>query len=361
MCTVFRENSKRELLESAKLALRLRTLVAKLTPAAKVHSVMPSFTPPNLSDVLEARKRLAPFLGNTPFRRHRSLENELGCEVFVKHENHNPTGSFKVRGGISLVSQLGPDEKSSGIISASTGNHGQSIALAGSIFGVKTTIVVPEESNPTKIAAIRTLGAEVIHHGADFDEARKHVEELSKKRGARYIHSANEPLLIAGVATYALEMLEAEPDLDVVLVPVGGGSGAAGCSLVMKTLAPHVQVIAVQAEAAPAAHLSWKEGRLKEARCSTFAEGLATRAGFELTQRMLREYLDDFVLVGEEELRDAILTYLEKTGTLAEGAGAASLAAAVKIRDRLQSKKVGLVLSGGNLSVEKLRRTLSGA
>lgn len=223
---------------------------------------------------------------------------------------------------------------------------------------MKTTIVVPEDSNPTKIAAIRTLGAEVLHHGADFDEAREHVEELSKKRGYRYVHSANEPLLIAGVATYALEMLEAEPDLDTVLVPVGGGSGAAGCGLVMKTLAPHVQVIAVQAEAAPAAYLSWREGQLKKAECSTFAEGLATRTGFDLTQGMLRQYLDDFILVGEEELRGAILLFLEKTGTLAEGAGAAPLAAAVKLRERLQSKKVGLVLSGGNLSLEKLRWAL---
>ena len=314
--------------------------------------------PPDLSDVLEARKRIAPFLPRTPFRRYPSLESELGCQVFVKHENHNPTGAFKVRGGIALVSKLQPHEKKSGVISASTGNHGQSIAHAGSLFGVKTTIVVPEAANPTKIAAIRTLGAEVIHRGVDFDEARQHVEELSREKGYRYIHSANEPLLIAGVATYALEMLEAEPDLDTVLVPVGGGSGAAGCGLVMKALAPRVQVIGVQAAGAPAAYLSWKEGQAKEAGCSTFAEGLATRASFELTQGMLREHLDDFVLVGEEELRGAILLYLEKTGALAEGAGAAPLAAAVKLRERLQSKKVGLVLSGGNLSLEKLRWVL---
>lgn len=315
--------------------------------------------PPSFTDVLDARRVLSRHLPRTPLHHYPSLTEELGFDVFVKHENHQPTGAFKVRGGIFLYSRLPDDARARGAIAASTGNHGQSVAYAGHVFGVRTIIAVPHGANPAKVGSMRALGAEVVFQGRDFDDARLYVEERARKEGYRYIHSGDEPDLIAGVATYSLEMLEDHPGLDTILVPVGGGSGAAGCGLVVKTVSPRTRVIGVQSEASPAAWASWKEGRLVERSSTTFAEGLATRTAFALPQRMLREFLDDFVLVSEEEIRDAILLHLETTRNLAEGAGAATLAAARKLKDELRGQNVALVLSGGNLSLEKLRWVLT--
>jgi len=314
---------------------------------------------PTFQDVLKARSVIASYLPRTPLYRYPSLCQLLGCEVYVKHENHQPVGAFKVRGGINLVSQLSEEERRRGVITASTGNHGQSVAYAARLFGVEATIVVPEGANPGKVESMRGLGAHIIFHGRDFDEAREHCEALVAERGYRYIHAGNEPLLIAGVATETVEILEDQPDLEVIIVPVGGGSGAAGACIVAKAINPAIQVIGVQAEKAPAAHRSWKERRLVEDKMGTAAEGLATRTAFALPQSILWDLLDDFVLVSEEEIYRAIVLYLEKTHNLAEGAGAAPLAAALKMRDRLQGRKVALVLSGGNLSLERLRVALS--
>ena len=315
--------------------------------------------PPTFSDVLAARQVIRKYLPRTPLHSYPSLTSELGFEAYVKHENHQPVGAFKVRGGIFLFSKMSPETRAAGAIAASSGNHGQSVAYAGRVFGVRTIIAVPEGSNPVKVESMRALGAEVIFQGEDYDDARLYVEDVYEKKGYRYIHSGDEPELIAGVATYSLEMLEDEPELDVIIVPVGGGSGAAGCGLVVKTLSPRTRVIGVQAAASPAAYHSWQEGRLVERPSKTAAEGLATRTAFELPQRMLREYLDDFVLVSEEEISAAVILHLAKTRNLAEGAGAATLAAARKLRAELSGKKVGLVLSGGNLSLEQLRDILS--
>jgi len=314
---------------------------------------------PTFQDVLKAKAIIAPHLPRTPLYRYASLCQLLGCQVYVKHENHQPVGAFKVRGGVYLVSQLSEEERRRGVIAASTGNHGQSVAYAGRLFGVRAIIGVPEGANPGKVAAMRALGAEVRFHGADFDAAREYVERLAAEEGYRYIHSGDEPHLIAGVGTYALEILEDLPDVETIIVPVGGGSGAAGVCTVVKTLNPAVEVIAVQAAAAPAAYRSWRAKKLVEDKMETFAEGLATRTAFALPQRILWEHLDDFVLVSEDELRQAIVLMLEQTHNLAEGAGAASLAAAVRLKARLAGRKVALVLSGGNLSVEKLRWALA--
>ena len=244
------------------------------------------------------------------------------------------------------------------MISASTGNHGQSIAFASRLFGVRAIICVPERANPVKVASIEGLGAEVVDHGQDFDDAREHCESLAAEHGYRYIHSGNEPHLIAGVATAALEALEREPGLDVLIVPIGGGSGAAGACIVADELRPELQVIGVQSEAAPAAYRSWREGEIVEDEMHTAAEGLATRVGFELPQRILRERLDDFVLVSEDEIRGATVHMLETTRNLIEAAGASPLAAALKLRERLAGKRVGLVASGGNVSLDQLRALL---
>ncbi|MBI4483940.1 MAG: pyridoxal-phosphate dependent enzyme, partial [Acidobacteria bacterium] len=191
------------------------------------------------------------------------------------------------------------------------------------------------------------------------DEARLKVEELAHRDGYRYIHSANEPLLVAGVGTVGLEILEDLPDVDFIFAPVGGGSGAAGISIVARAANPRIQVIGVQSDKAPAAYLSWKQGNLVETdSCETFADGLATRCAFQLTQEILRQNLADFVLVSEEELERSIVLLLEKTHNLAEGAGAAALAGALKCRDRVAGKKVVVELSGGNLTATKLREIL---
>src|SRR5215470_11285708 len=199
---------------------------------------VPDLAAPDLAEVLAARQRIAPYLPPTPLHRYPALDAVAGTEVWVKHENYQPVGAFKVRGGLNLISQLSAGERERGVISASTGNHGQSVAYAASLFGVRAVICVPEQANPVKVESMRALGAEVIFHGRDFDEAREHCEKLAAERGYRYIHSANEPALIAGVATYTLEILEAQPDTEVIVVPVGGGSGLAGASIVAKAVRP---------------------------------------------------------------------------------------------------------------------------
>ncbi|MEE8525861.1 MAG: threonine/serine dehydratase [Thermoanaerobaculia bacterium] len=315
---------------------------------------------PTLRDVIDARRTIAPHIHRTPLGHYPALSRLIGAEVYVKHENHQVTGAFKARGGVHLIAHLSDEERRRGVATASTGNHAQSIAYGAKLFGVDATIAMPEGANPGKVQAVRDLGGTVIFHGKDFDEAREHIAALAKERGLRYIHSANEPHLISGVGTATLEILEDLPGTDVVIVPVGGGSSAAGACVVAKAVDPAIEVVGVQAEMAPAAYRSWKEGRpLALDLMKTAAEGLATRVGFELTQAILRRHLDDFVLVAEDAIEQAVVTLVEKAHTLAEGAGAASLAAALAIRERLAGKNVVLFVSGGNISPAQLRRALA--
>ena len=313
---------------------------------------------PTFDDVLEARQRIQPYLHATLLQNYQSLSRLIGCDVWVKHENHLPTGAFKVRGGINLMSQLSQEDRQRGVIAASTGNHGQSIAYAAKIYGVRAIICVPQAANPTKVESMRDFGAEIISHGRDFDEAREYCEQLATEKDYRYIHSGNEPLLIAGVATATVEILEEQSCVDILLVPIGGGSGAAGACLVAQGMNSKMEIIGVQSEAAPAAFRSWKEHRLVADRMATWAEGLATRTAFELPQQILWELLDDFVLVTEDELCGAARLMIEKTRNLVEGAGAAPLAAALKLRDRLAGRKVALMCTGGNISLSQLKEVL---
>src|SRR5881296_3217303 len=293
---------------------------------------------PTLADVYAARPRVYRVVRPTPLMRHPLLAAEIGVDLYVKHENHNPTGAFKIRGGLNLIASLSAEERR-GVITASTGNHGQSIAYASQREGVPCTIVVPRGNNPEKNAAMRAFGAEVIEFGRDFDEAREKVEQMQHERGLRYVHSANEPLLIAGVATYALEIFEELPDVDVILVPIGGGSGACGCGIVRTGLGSRAKVIGVQAERADAFTRSWKgAARVVGDSADTFAEGMATRVTFDLTFGILKKELDDIVTLSEEELAEGVRLALRTTHNLAEGAGAASLMAALKLRDRFAGK-----------------------
>ena len=313
---------------------------------------------PTLNDVLAARARVSRVVRPTPLLWHPQLTAETGLDIHVKHENHNPTCSFKIRGGLNLIASLSSAERR-GVISASTGNHGQSIALAARREGVPATIVTPRGNNPDKNASMRAMGAEVIEVGRDFDEAREYVERTSAERGLRYVHSANEPLLIAGVATYALEIFEEMPDADVILVPIGGGSGASGCCLVRTGLGSRAKVIGVQAARANAFARSWKtRTRVVGDAADTFAEGMATRVTFDLTFGILEQELDEIVELTEDELAEGVRLALRTTHNLAEGAGAAPLMAAVKLREQLLGKKVVCVMSGGNIDAATLRRIL---
>jgi len=313
---------------------------------------------PTLSDVYEARLRIAPHLRPTPLYGYPALDELVGTEVLVKHENHQPIGAFKVRGGVNLVAQLTADERERGVVTASTGNHGQSIAYAAQLFGVRATVCVPENANAVKVASMRALGAELVVHGRDFDDAREHCQQLAAENGYRYVHSGNEPLLIAGVATGTLEILEEQPAIDAIIVPVGGGSGAAAACVVAAAVKPDVAVIGVQSDAAPAAYRSWMAQDFIDGEMNTFAEGLATRVPFELPQRIMWKSLHDFVLVSDDEIRAAQKTMIETTRNLVEAAGAAPLAAALKHRERLAGKRVALVLSGGNATREQLLEVL---
>lgn len=315
---------------------------------------MTQLTVPSFVDVLAAHRRIAPHLRPTPLHRYAGLDRVVGSEVHVKHENHQPVGAFKVRGGVNLVAQLSADERRRGLIAASTGNHGQSIAFAARRFAVKVTLCVPEAANRVKLAAMRDLGAELVEHGRDFDEAREHAEQLASDHGFRYVHSGNEPHLIAGVATQALEIVSELPSVDVMIVPVGGGSGAAGACIVARAMKPTLRIVGVQSDAAPAAWRAWRERRIVSDRSTTIAEGLATRVAFELPQRIMWDHLDDFVLVSDSEIRVAQRLLIEETRNLIEAAGAAPLAAALRLRDQIAGRRVALVASGGNVTTEQL-------
>src|SRR2546430_5989990 len=315
---------------------------------------------PTLNDVPAGREPISQYLPPTALNRYPALDELIGTEPWVKHENNQPVCAFKVRGGINLLSQLTDDERRRGVITASTGNHGQSIAYASRIFGVRAIVCVPEGANPVKVRSIRGLGAEIVTHGVDFDEARVHAALLAEEHGYRYIHSGNEPHLIAGVATQALEILERQPDIEVIIVPIGGGRGAAGTCIVAKATNPKIQVIGVQSAEAPAAYKASKAHRLLEDRMGTIAEGLATRTAFELPQRILWEMLDDFVLVPDAEIRTAVRLMIETTRNLAEPAGAAPLAAAIPLKDRLNGKRVALILSRSNITTMPVPALLAG-
>lgn len=313
---------------------------------------------PSFQDVLQAQKQIRPYLARTPLHRYTAIDELIGTEIYIKHENYQPVGAFKVRGGINLISQLNAEERERGVIAASTGNHGQSVAYAARLFGVKARIVVPEKANEGKVAAMKGMGAEVIKYGVNFDEARQHCEALAQEHGHRYIHSGNEPLLIAGVGTETLEIMEDEAGIEVIIVPIGGGSGAAGACIVAKAINPGIRVIGVQSEGSPAAYQSWKQRRMMTAPNQTFAEGLATGSSFELPQEILWRHLDDFLLVSDRKIARAMVWLIERAHTLAEAAGAAALAAAHHLQPAISGKKVAIICSGGNTSLEHLKRAL---
>jgi len=315
---------------------------------------------PTFVDVLKARQTIAKYLKPTPFSKSVPLSKKLGFDAYIKCENLQPIGAFKARGAINLISKLSEDEKRRGVITASTGNHGLAIVYASSLFGVKATVCAAVGANPHKMQAIRDLGGHVKLHGKDFDEAIVWGERKAREKDCRYIHPANEPLLIAGVGTMYLEILEELPDVDAIFVPIGGGSSAAAAGIVVKAINPATKVIGVQAKGARSFYESWKSGKMIEMKTAqTFADGIATRVPYELTMGIIRRSIDKIVLVSDEDIKRAIILLLETTHQLAEGAGAASVAAAFNMKQELKGKKVALIISGGNLMLNALRDILN--
>jgi threonine dehydratase len=288
------------------------------------------------------------------------LDLVLGCNVVLKCENLNPTGAFKVRGGVNLLAALAPSERTRGVVTASTRNHGQSVAYAARLFGCRATIFMPEGANLLKVVATEELKAEVIQTGRDFDAARVAAEEHAVQHGNRFIHSSNEPLLVAGVGTATLELLETAPRLDTIFVSVGGGSGVLAAGVVACAVNPAIQVVGVQAERAPAVYRSWREGhRVAIDNVATFAEGLATREPFAMPLALFPRLVDEIMLVSDDQIAQSIRLLVEATRQVVEGAGAAALAAAMTRRSQLAGTNVGLILSGGNITIEQLRRILN--
>jgi threonine dehydratase len=323
-------------------------------PPADAEAALPTY-----ADVLRAVPVVRRFIRPTPLYEWPALCDLLGCRFLLKHENHTPTGAFKVRGGVNLLHNLSAEERRRGVLACTTGNHGQSLAYACRRFGVRCVLVVPEGNNPDKNRAMRGWGAELIEHGADYDEAKAHCEAIRGREGLRYVHSANEPHLIAGVGTYAVEIFDECPEPDVLIVPVGLGSGICGMGLTAAARAPKARLIGVQSEAAPAVTRSWREGRaVTTATAHTFAEGMATRAPAEMTLALMRRHVHEMVLVSEARLREAVLAVLDCTHNLAEGAGAAAVAAALDLRPQLAGRTVVGVLTGGNLDLRRLREIL---
>ncbi len=320
--------------------------------------------PIDIADVIAARERIRPHLSPTPLRRYAALDAELGSgiRVHVKHENHQPTNAFKVRNALSAMTLLEPEQRSRGVIAATRGNHGQALAWAGERLGIPVAICVPIGNSPDKNRAVMGFGAELIEEGRDYDESVEVAARLAGERGLHIVHSTNDRGVIAGAGTIALEMLEEEPALDAMVVAVGGGSQAVGALTVARALRPEMPVYGVQAANASAIHDGWHRGEpVSLPSASTFADGLATRHCYPMTFGALREGLADFVAVSEGELASAIRLYLRTTHNLAEGAGAAGLAGAIRLAPGLAGKRVGVILSGANIDEAVLARILTSA
>ena len=317
--------------------------------------------PITLADVQAARERIAPYLTVTPFRHYPTLDGVApGAELFVKHENVQPTGSFKVRNGLSTVTALDSAQRAKGIVGATTGNHGLGLAYAGRQLGVDVTICVPQGNNPEKNAALRAWGATVVEDGADYDEAVAVSQRLVEERGLTLCHSTNNVHVLSGAGTMTLEMLEQCDDLDVLLIAVGGGSQAVGAITVADTLHPGLRIIGVQAAGAATAHDGWHARSPRTgSRADTFAEGVATRSTYELTFPSLVDGLADFVTVTDAEIAEAVRLILSTTHHLVEGAGAMGVAAAIKLAATLEDKRVGVVFCGGNMDSGVLRKILN--
>jgi threonine dehydratase len=314
----------------------------------------------NLLGMIKARAVIESYLNRTNLTYYSELSRLVGSEVYVKHENHNPTGSFKIRGALNFFHHMSGEELESGVLVATRGNHGLAMACAGRWFDVPCTVVVPEHNNPEINRIVESFGADLIVKGADFYDAQSYCDDLVESAGYYYVEQGNEPEILNGLGTMGLEIFEDLPEVDVIICPIGGGAGCASLVKVAQAINPAVEIIGVQAERMAAFHASWKKGeRVIIEPAETIADGLAARSPFQLPYLIMKDHITDVVLLNEDEILQGISLALTVTHNLAEGAGAASLAAAVKIKDRLAGKRVALVMSGGNLDHDHLLQALA--
>lgn len=313
----------------------------------------------NLTGAFAARGIVYKYIHRTNLTHYAELSRLLGCQAFVKHENHHPTGSFKIRGALNFFHHMSREELEAGILVATRGNHGLAMAWAGQWFHVPCTVVVPQGNNPEINRTIESYGAELIIHGEDFYDAQSYCEELVDSAGYYYVQQGNEPEILNGLATMGLEIMEDLPDADVIVCPIGGGAGCASILKTVRAIRPDVEIIGVEPANVPSFYTSWKQGQivtLDEAH--TIADGLAARSVFQLPYVILRDKINDVILLTEDEIREGIRMAITATHNLAEAAGAVSLMAAYKIKDRLAGKKVVMIMSGGNISMESLKTVL---
>lgn len=314
----------------------------------------------NMLEIFKARRIVEETLHRTHLTYYKRLSDELGASVHIKHENHLPTNSFKIRGAVNFMSNVSPEIQKQGILAATRGNHGLAVAWAARERGVFCNIAVPEGNNPDVNAGILSYGAQLIEHGSDFFETQDYCENLAENTGLYYLRQGNEPRLLTGIATMGLEIFEDLPDVDVIIMPIGSGTGCSALAKVIESINPNVELIGVQAERMPAFYQSWKQGKkVIVPSADTSAEGLATRSVYEIPFMILKDKVTDVVLLTEEELLEGVRQALRYAQNLAEVAGAAALAAAFKIKDRLGGKKVVAVMTGGNMNVARLGEILA--
>lgn len=316
----------------------------------------------NMLEIFKARQVVERELQKTHLTFYKRLSDELQAQIYVKHENHLPTNSFKVRGAVNFMAHIPAEAEEHGVVVATRGNHGLAVAWAAQEKGIFCNVVVPEHNNPELNKTILAYGAQLIEHGADFYEAQDYAEELAESAGYYYLRQGNEPHLINGIATMGLEILEDLPEVDVIVMPIGGGTGCAAIAKVIAGINPRVALIGVQAERMPSFYQSWQKGeKVIVASADTVADGLAARSVFEVPYAILKNSIANVVLLSEKELQQGVRLALQYTQNLAEVAGAAALAATFKLRRDLAGKKVVVVMTGGNLSVDRLAQVLAAA
>src|SRR5512133_1647489 len=315
---------------------------------------------PTLAEIESASELVHKFVPPTLQHSWPLLNQRAGCEVWVKHENHTPVGAFKVRGGIVYMDWLRREHpKATGVTSATRGNHGQSQAFAAKHFGLKAVVVVPHGNSREKNAAMKALGAELVEHGDDFHAADHHADELAKERGLFRMTSFN-PVLVRGVSTYALELFRGAPALDAVFVPVGWGSGAVSVAAARNALGLKTKIVGVVSAQAPTYALSFAAGEVVEQKSATrIADGVAIGRAHEVGLRVLQRELERVVTVSDDEVEESMRAIFTDTHNVAEGAGAAGLAALLQEKSKWAGKRVGVVISGGNVDREVFARVLA--
>lgn len=313
----------------------------------------------NLRDIQEARNCLKNVAYKTGLVHNTTFSEMTGNYIYLKTENLQKTGSFKVRGAFNKIAHLSDEEKRNGVIASSAGNHAQGVAIAATSYKIKSTIVMPKHAPLSKISATKSYGAEIVLHGEIYDEAYEKAREIQQQTGATFVHPFNDPDVIAGQGTIGLEIMEDLPDVDIIVVPVGGGGLISGVAIAAKNINPNVKIIGVQTENVPSMVKSISENHISTVSGKpTIADGIAVKTPGELTFNIIKEYVDDIVTVDEDEIANSILLLLERAKVISEGAGAASLAAILNRLDNIKNKKIVALISGGNIDVNMLSRII---